>query len=125
MTTQYEESAAVRAVMERYADAVYRADAPALRGLFHPGASMNGYLGDEFLVGTPEPFFADIESHPPMADSDAPFKAEISDIQVAGRAASAALEETGFFGSARFINYFHLLKIEGEWKLIGKTFASL
>ncbi len=111
--------------MERYVDAVRRADAPVLRGLFHPGASMNGYLGDEFLAGTPEPFFADIESHPSMAESGAAYNGQISQIQVAGRAASATLEETGFFGSTHFINYFHLVKIANEWKVISKTFASL
>ncbi len=125
MTTQIDETAAVRDVMERYVDAVYRADGPVLRSLFHPGAAMNGYLGDELLLGSPEPFFVDIESHPAMAAGGAPFKGEVSGIQVMGRAATATLEETGFFGSAHFINYFHLLKIDGAWKLVGKVFASL
>jgi hypothetical protein len=125
MTTQSDETAAVREVMERYVEAVYRADGAVLRGLFHPRAAMNGYLDGELLLGTPEPFFVDIESHPAMAAGGTPFKGEISGIQVMGRAASATLEETGFFGSTHFINYFHLLKIDGAWKLVAKVFASL
>ena len=35
------------------------------------------------------------------------------------------LEEDGFFGVFRFVNYFHLLKVDGEWQLVSKTFASL
>jgi hypothetical protein len=125
MATPADEVAAVREVLERYTSAVYQADVGTLRSLFQPGACMNGYLGDELLMGTPEPFFADIEVHPAMADTNTVFRGEISDIRVMGRAATATLEETGFFGSMHFVNYFHLLKIDGSWKLVAKTFASL
>jgi Putative lumazine-binding len=117
--------AAVRAVVERYVDATYRADIEQLRGTFHPGAAMAGYLGDDLLVGTPEPFFADMGSRPSMAGTDVAFKAEITSIQVAGRTAAVTLEEDGLFGAFRFVNFFHLLKIDGEWQLVSKTFASL
>lgn len=125
MSRQDEAVAAVREVMERYVDAVFRGDVEVLRSLFHPQASMIGYLGDRFLAGTPEPFFADIESHPTMAESGAPFKGRVSAVEVTGRAASAKLEETGFFGALNFINYFHLVDTRGDWKIVSKTFASL
>ena len=125
MGVELDDVAAVRAVVERYVDATYRADIDQLRGTFHPGAAMSGYLGDNLLVGTPEPFFADMGSRPSMAGSDTAFKAQITSIQVAGRAAAVTLEEDGFFGIFRFVNYFHLLKLDGEWQLVSKTFASL
>ncbi len=111
--------------MKRYVDAVFHADVEVLQSLFHPQASMTGYLEDKLLVGTPEPFLADIRGHPPMADSGAPFRGDISDIQVVGRAASAKLAEVGFFGTMSFVNFFHLVNIEGDWKIVSKTFASL
>jgi hypothetical protein len=117
--------AAVRVVLDRYADAVYHADVETLRNTFHPTASMYGYLGDKLLLGTPEPFLEDIAGHPAMAESGAPFKALFSSIQVAGRTASAMLEESGFFGTGRFVNYFHLVNIDGDWKIVSKTFESL
>ena len=107
------------------ADGTLRADIPQLQSVFHSQASMCGYLGPDLLLGGPEPFFADLGSRPPMADSGAPYKAEISSIEVNGRAASATLTESGFFGAFGFVNYFTLLNADGEWKIISKTFASL
>jgi Putative lumazine-binding len=115
----------VRTLLDRYAEAVYRADVGSLRSIFHPAAVMNGYLGDKLLVGTPEPFYADIGGHPPMSASDAPFKTEWTAVHVAGRTATATLEETGFFGAGHFVNYFHLLLQDGEWRIVSKTFESL
>jgi ketosteroid isomerase-like protein len=117
--------AAVRAVLDKYADAVYRADVETLKNTFHPTAVMNGYLGDRLLLGGPEPFLADIGGHPSMAESGALFKAEFSAILVSGRAATATLEENGFFGTGHFVNYFHLLNEAGKWKIVSKTFESL
>ena len=125
MTFEVGDVSAVREVMQRYVDATFRADVVTLRNIFHPGASMTGYLGDDLLEGTPEPFFADLGSRPSMAESAAPYEAEISSIDVSGRAATATLNESGFFGVMRFVNYFHLLNVGGDWKIISKTFASL
>ncbi len=115
----------VRSVMEEYVDAVYRADVDALRHLFHPGALMAGYLGEELLVGTPEPFLADIGGHPSMAKAGDPYRADITGVEAQGRAATATLTETGFFGTNRFVNYFALIEVEERWKIVSKTFASL
>jgi len=115
----------VRKVLDRYSEAVYQADVETLKKIFHPAAVMNGYLGDKLLVGSPEPFLADIGGHPPMAESGAPFETEWTAVHVSGRTATATLEETGFFGSGHFINYFHLLLDGGEWKIVSKTFESL
>lgn len=116
---------AVREVLDRYTEAVYRADVYTLKEIFHPAAVMNGYLGDKLLVGSPEPFLADIGGRTPMADDDAPFRTEWTAVHVAGRTATATLEETGFFGSGHFVNYFHLLLDGGEWKIVSKAFESL
>ena len=86
---------------------------------------MAGYLGDELIVGSPEPFFSDIGSHPPMATTGAPYKADIADIHVAGRVASARVEESGFFGQTDFVNYFQLLEVSGDWKIVSKAFQTV
>ena len=117
--------AAVRRLLDSYAKAVYQADIQTLKEIFHPAAVMNGYLGDKLLVGSPEPFLADIGGRPPMAESGAPFKTEWTAVHVSGRTATATLEETGFFGSGHFVNYFHLLLDGGEWRIVSKTFESL
>jgi hypothetical protein len=120
-----EAAAAVRQVMLRYAEAVYKADVATLRELFHPAAEMSGYLGDMLVAGTPEPFLADVGGRPSMEATGAPYTAEILDIQASARTASLRLEETGFFGATNFVNYFHVLKVGEEWKIVAKTFESL
>ena len=116
---------AVRAVMERYVEAVYRADIATLRELFHPQASMSGYLGDDLLIGTPEPFFLDLGSRPSMAESGHAYEGTISNVEAMGKAATATLVEHGFFGAFDFVNYYQLLFIDGEWKILSKAFSAI
>ena len=118
-------AAAVRTVMERYVEAVYKADVDTLRGLFHPEAVMSGYLGDTLLAGSPGPFLLDVGGRPSMESAGAPYQSHILDIHASSRTAGLRVEETGFFGAYSFVNYFHLLNVEGEWKIVSKTFESL
>ena len=118
-------AAAVRAVMEKYVEAVYKADVETLRKLFHRAALMSGYLGDTLLAGSPEPFLEDIGGRLSMEATGAAYQAEILDIEAGPRTASVRLDETGFFGVTSFVNYFHLLKVDDEWLIVSKTFESL
>jgi hypothetical protein len=114
----------VRAVMERYVDAAYRGDGDALRECFDPGAVMFGYLGERLLAGGPEPFFDDIRTTPSMESTGAPYVAETVALEVVGDAASVRIDETGFFGTFSFSNWFHLIRGEdGEWRIVSKLFA--
>jgi hypothetical protein len=97
----------VRQVVQRYIDGSYSGDVDVLRKVFHPKALMAGYLQGQ-----------------PMAESGAPYKAEIKSVDVAGSIANVILVETGFFGVMSFTDYFHLLKEHGKWKIISKTFTS-
>jgi len=89
MTSGRDGVGAVREAMERYVDATFRADVAAVQSTLHPEASMSGWLGNELLVGTFEPLFLGLGSRPPMAETGAPYKAEISfivsSIEVSGR----------------------------------------
>ena len=115
----------VRKVVQQYIDGTYQGDVKALRDCFHPKAVMNGYLGDQLLVGGPEPFFENMENAPSsMAEAAAPYKAEIVSVDVVGNVASVTIKETGFAGSMDFTDFFHLLKVQGEWKIMSKTFTT-
>ena len=48
----------------------------------------------------------------------------ISNIQVVDRIATATLEEKGL-GGKTFINHFHLVKVEGQWKITSKLFKEM
>lgn len=81
---------------------------------------MNG----QQLTGTPEPFFNDIANNPFMADAGAPYHGEIVTVDITGMVASVTLKETGFAGGMAFTDYFHLIKADGAWKIISKTFTT-
>lgn len=118
------EKEAVRKVVQQYIDGTYKGDVKALRDCFHPKAVMNGFLQDQLLLGGPEPFLENIENNPSMAEAGVPYKGEITFVDLVGNVASVTIKETGFAGSMNFTDYFHLLKEQGEWKIISKTFTT-
>ncbi len=113
--------AEVRAVIEKYIEGSGTGNAELLRSIFYKDAVMMGAMGDDRMLGTPDPFFKMVEDAAPLNDSDADYKAEIVDIQVFGEAAIATLSEEGFFGMG-FVDSFHLVRIEGEWQITSKVF---
>jgi len=118
------EEQAVRRMIQQYIDGTYQGDVKSLRDCFHPKAVMNGYLHEQLLIGGPEPFFEDMESTPSMAKAGTPYKGEITFLDVVGNIASATVKETGFGDDMAFTDYFHLLREQGEWKIISKTFTT-
>ena len=122
MTTT-DEYAAVRSVLERYAEASHRGDVPALRAVFHPAAVMNGYLGDDLEMGTPEPFFRDLEEAVSTTGMSEEYRAEITSIAVDGPVAAGCIVEEDLLG-INYVNHFHLLETDDEWSIVAKTFTT-
>lgn len=114
----------IRQVIQNYIDGTFRANVNTLRACFHSKAVMNGFLGDQLLIGDPEPFFQDIGAKPSMASAGVPYKADITSIEVSGRTASVTLSESGFGPGIAFTDFFHLIKDQGQWKIISKTFTT-
>ena len=83
--------AEVRTVIEQYIEGSGSGDAALLRSIFYKDAVMMGAMGEERMLGTPEPFFKMIEDSPPLSESDSEYMAEIVDIRVFGQAAIATL----------------------------------
>lgn len=115
----------VREVLQRYITGTYQADVEMLSSVFHPQAHMTGYLGDTLLLGTPQPFLDDMVSQPSMASTGAPYHAEIRELNVTGRIASAIVYETGFRGDGVLEDHFQLLLENGRWSIISKNFTTL
>jgi len=124
MNTNTDEEA-VKNTIQKYVDGTYRADIPMLKSSFHEKAVMNGYLGPTLLITDPTPFIEDIASSPSMESRSDPYRTEIIDIHIEGCVASAAITETGFRSNTSFVNFFHLIKIEDDWKIISKLFTTI
>ena len=84
---------------------------------------MSGDFQGTLRFGTPESFFERVENSPALTESGADYRAVISSIEVVGRVASAVLKEEGFFNN-NFTDFFHLMKKDGQWKIISKTYTT-
>ena len=118
------EYTAIRLVLQQYIDASYTGNVPSLKIVFHPEALMSGYLNDELDIGTPEPFYVELEENPSSKESGESYEGEIAFIHITGQIASAAIIEDNLLGM-NYVNHFHLLKIEGEWRIISKIYTTV
>ncbi len=117
---------AVEAVLNNYMEGTYSGDVELLRSVFHPDAIMTGYMGDQLMIGDPNPFFEDIGSNPSMESQGTKYEGKITKLQVNGNIADAVIYETGFYGDGTLENHFHLIKdAGGEWKIISKCFTTV
>ena len=118
------EYSAVRDVLERYISGSYTADVGRLKTCFHPDARMSGYLGDTLDIGTPQPFYDELEAATSSKESGENYQAEIGFIHIAGRMASASIIEDNLL-QTNYVNHFQLLKIEGQWRIVGKIYTDV
>lgn len=119
------EAKLVRAVIQNYMDGTYEADTHKLKSVFHEKAVMNGYLGSDCVMADPSVFIADIASASSMKSRGDAYQLEIESIKIEGNIAAVVVSETGFRGNASLVDFFHLIKVENEWKIISKSFATV
>lgn len=113
----------VKEVITTYVESYISADVASLRGVFASDAIMNGYVGDRLVAGTPEPFIENVGKAPSLASRGIKPTYEIGDVSLRGNAAAVTIQEHGF-GDFNFTDFMHLLKRDGEWKIISKTFST-
>jgi len=119
------EFAAIREVLQDYMEGSYTANLELLRSVFYPEATMSGLMANnELEVGTPQPFYDELEETASCRKMGEPYEAEIGYIHITGKAASASLIEDNLLGR-NYVNHFHLLKISGDWKIISKTYVEM
>jgi len=121
MTDSEADRAAITGVVQAYIDGSRSGDADLLRKAFHPDARMYGSLAGQRLDLPIGEFFALASDKP--ADVDGTYEGRIVSVEQVGDAATAAIEETGFWGTLSFTDFFSLSRFEGEWKIVNKTFA--
>jgi putative lumazine-binding protein len=117
-----DEASAARAVIEEYVAACKARSVDRLKAIFHPDARMSGWLMNQCLVGSPQPFYDALQGAPADAIGSG-YRAQISHVEVTGQIASITLEEQGFLGLS-FTDYFHLVRVDGRWQIVAKTFTT-
>jgi len=117
MTTSSEEQS-IREVIGYYADGMRTGDLATLERGFHEQAILCGYLGDDLIAGPIAELYAWVGANPAPAATGDPFSCEVLAVEVTGRVASARVRESDHHGTV--IDYFHLLKVGGQWSIVSK-----
>jgi hypothetical protein len=112
------EDAAVRAAIEHYFRGHATGDGANHRRVFHPESKLFFMRDGKFASRTSEEYIAGSRGTPPA--DEAQRKRTIEWIDVTGDAAVAKLRLD--YPEVTFTDYMSLLKIDGEWKIVNKTF---
>lgn len=112
------EDAAVRAAIEHYFQGHATGDGSHYRKVFHPDSKLFFMREGKFTSWTSEEYIGRASGKP--AADEAQRKRTIDWIDVTGDAAVVKLTLT--YPTVTFVDYMSLLKIDGEWKIVNKTF---
>ena len=110
------ESAAIAELMQRYFDATYEGDVPALREIFHPENRLAGMRGDEERFSSLEQFLGRVERRP---NQDA-FNFQVLSVDRSGRAGVAKISYR--YHGVDFVDYMSVLELDGMWRIVAKVF---
>ena len=117
--TQNPESAAVRkAIEDHYFKAQSTGDGSALKGTFIEEGKMMWIADGQLRTRPSAEYIAGFSGKPPA--DEAKRKRRVLMVDVTGDAAVAKAELD--YPDVRVIDYFSLLRIGGEWKIVHKTF---
>jgi len=104
--------------LNKYAEGSAAGKSEIMKPAFHLNATMYGYLGDAGLIeGSIQNLYDFIDSNGPSPN----LKSKIDILHVDGTAATTRVMVEDLYGS-NFTDFHHLLKINGEWKIISKIF---
>jgi len=115
---QSAEEAAVRAAIEHY----FRGHSTGLgehhRKVFHPDARLFAVREGKYWTLTSEEYISRAPGKP--AADEAQRKRAVEMVDISGNAAVAKVVLD--YPDVKFTDYMSLLKIDGEWKIVNKTF---
>ena len=115
---QSSEEAAARGPLENYLKGHATGDGEFMRKAFHPDAKVFWYRDGKLNQITSAEFAARFSGKP--ADDEAQRKRWIESVKITGNAGFGVI--TLDYPTTKFTDYMSLLKVDGEWKIINKTF---
>ena len=114
------EEAAVRQAIEHYFRGHATGQGEHFRKVFHPEAKLFAVREGKFWQLTSEDYIARAPGKAPA--DEAQRRRSVESVDVAGDAAVAKVVLD--YPNVKFTDYMSLLKIDGEWKIVNKTFHS-
>lgn len=110
---------AISEVLNKYIEGCKQAKSNIMKPAFHPQATMYSVDPDGKLTGGAIPILFEGIDKGFRPSPDAP--AAITRIEIVGTAASARIDANDMSGIS-FTDFFHLLKVDGQWTVVSKIF---
>lgn len=117
---QGSEEAGVRAAINQYFKGHATGSGDEMRKAFLPTAHIEGNRQGTFTSWTVDQYVKNFSGKP--AADEASRRRTIDSVDLAGTAAMA--KATLVHGQTTFVDYFVLLKVDGEWKIANKVYTS-
>ena len=110
---------AIEEVVGKYIDGGRAANSSIMKPAFHENAQMSGPEEDGAFSGPIQALYDYVDGNGPATD----LEMRIVSITISDeRAASVVLHADHWHGK-NFTDHFHLLKIDGTWKILSKIFS--
>jgi len=112
---------AISEVLNKYIEGCKQAKSSIMKSAFHPQATMYSVDPDGKLTGGAIPIlFQGVDKDfRPSPDATA----AITRIEIVGTAANARIDANDMSGIS-FTDFFHLLKVDGQWTVVNKIFQT-
>jgi hypothetical protein len=108
---------AIKATIQHYIDGAIAGKGALMQPGFHADATIYGYVGPELFAGPIRNLYDWNDSNGPATG----LIARIVSIDLVETIASVRLESDNWTGH-RFTDFFTLLKMDGQWKIMNKVF---
>jgi len=115
--TNISEYDAITKAMQYYIDGARSGKGANMKPAFHDDATIFGYVGPDLFAGPIQGLYDWNDANGPATG----IVSRITSIDIVGTVASVRLESDNWTGH-RFTDFFNLLKVDGQWKIMNKVF---
>ncbi len=120
MPTDATEIAAITRTIEDYFNGMHNSDRRLIERAFHPDAVISGNFDGAYRRRTRDGFAEFVSTVPAPAKNGVPFDMTIVALDVTGDAAVVKVRD--LYLNRYFVDYLTLLKSNGAWVIINKTY---
>ena len=107
----------ITTVMQAYIEGARTGKGAAMKPAFHDDATIFGYVGPDLFSGPIQGLYDWNDQNGPATGIQSRF----TSIDVVGTVASVRLDTDDWTGH-RFTDFFNLVKIDGQWRVVSKVF---
>lgn len=115
---------AIRKTVDKYGEGISKGDIALLRSAFHPKAMMYGCHGESITMVEIEGLFSYVSAQESPLTTGEKHRCQITKMDLQGQVASVEVLQENCFG-VHYVNYFQLLKIEGQWLIVSKAYDAV